>query len=63
MMICGSAFLSGVFAPLLISGGLNYLPWLAGVHLTYLSMAAAAIIGAAPYVAPLIWRLWRQTKG
>jgi hypothetical protein len=63
LMVAGSAFLAGVFVPVAVAGGTNYLPWLAGVGDRPLQLAAAAVIGALPHVAPLIWRLWRETKG
>jgi hypothetical protein len=62
-MVAGSGFLAGVFVPVTVAGGTNYLPWLASAGDRPLQLAAAAAIGAAPHIAPLLWRLWREAKG
>lgn len=62
-LVAGSGFLAGVFVPVAVAGGLNYLPWIATAGDRPLQLAAAAIIGAAPHVAPMLWCLWRETKG
>lgn len=62
-LVAGSGFLAGVFVPVAVAGGVNYLPWLGGVGDRAMHLAAAAVIGAAPHVAPLVWRLWREAKG
>ncbi|MEY2653122.1 MAG: hypothetical protein RLZZ524_149, partial [Pseudomonadota bacterium] len=61
-MVVASGFLAGVFVPVAVAGGVNYLPWLATAGDRPLQLAAAAVIGAAPHVAPLLWRLWRASK-
>jgi hypothetical protein len=62
-LVVGSGFLAGVFVPVAAAGGINYLPWLATAGDRPLQLAAAAVIGAAPHIGPVLWRLWRQTKG
>lgn len=62
-LVAGSAFLSGVFVPVAVAGGLQYAPWLAGVADRHLQLAAAALIGAAPHLAPALWRAWRASRG
>ena len=62
-LVVGSGFLAGVFVPVAVAGGLNYLPWLHAVGSRPLDLAAAAVIGAAPHVLPLLWRAWREAKG
>lgn len=62
-LVAGSGFLAGVFVPVAVAGGINYLPWLGGVGDRAMHLAAAAVIGAAPHVAPMLWRLWRESKG
>lgn len=62
-LVVGSGFLAGVFVPVAVAGGINYLPWIATAGDRALQLAAAAIIGAAPHVAPVLWRLWRESKG
>lgn len=61
-LVVASGFLAGVFVPVAVAGGLNYLPWLAAAGDRPLQLAAAALIGAAPHVAPFAWRLWRSSK-
>lgn len=61
-LVAASGFLAGVFVPVAVAGGTAYLPWLAGVPDRHLQLAAAAVIGAAPHLAPYLWRLWRATK-
>lgn len=63
MLVAASGFLAGVLVPVAVAGGINYLPWLATVNDRQLQLAAAAVIGALPHVAPLIWRTWRDSKG
>ena len=63
LLVAASGFLAGVFVPVVVAGGTHYLPWLAGVADRPLQLAAAALIGAAPHLAPVLWRLWRATKG
>lgn len=63
LLVAASGFLAGVFVPIVVAGGTHYLPWLAGVADRPLQLAAAALIGAAPHLAPVLWRLWRTTKG
>lgn len=62
-LVAASGFLAGIFVPVVVVGGTHYLPWLASVADRPLQLAAAALIGAAPHVAPSLWRLWRATKG
>lgn len=62
-LVAGSGFLAGVFVPVAVAGGTNYLPWLTAAGDRPLQLAAAAVIGALPHVAPLLWRLWRESKG
>lgn len=62
-LVAGSGFLAGVFVPVAVAGGINYLPWIATAGDRPLHLATAAVIGALPHVAPLLWRLWRETKG
>lgn len=62
-LVVGSGFLAGVFVPVAVAGGINYLPWLQHVGSRPLDLAAAALIGAAPHVLPLLWRAWREQKG
>ncbi len=61
-LVAASGFLAGIFVPIVVAGGINYLPWLSGVADRPLQLAAAALIGAAPHVAPVLWRVWRSTK-
>lgn len=63
LLVAASGFLAGVFVPVVVAGGLNYLPWLSSVADRPLQLAAAALIGAAPHIAPVLWRIWRTTKG
>ena len=63
MLVAASGFLAGVLVPVAVAGGVNYLPWLANVADRQLQLAAAAVIGALPHVAPLLWRLWRESRG
>lgn len=63
LLVASSGFLAGVFVPVVVAGGVNYLPWLTTVPDLPLQWAAAAAIGAAPHVAPTLWRLWREAKG
>ena len=63
MLVAASGFLAGVLVPVAVAGGINYLPWLATVNDRQLQLAAAAVIGALPHVAPLLWRLWRESRG
>lgn len=62
-MVAGSGFLAGVFVPIAVAGGTNYLPWIASAGDRATQMAAAALIGAAPHVLPTLWRLWQASKG
>lgn len=62
-MVAGSGFLAGVFVPVVVAGGLNYLPWLSASGDRAAHLAAAAIIGAAPHVLPLLWKIYREWKG
>jgi len=62
-MVVGSGFLAGVFVPVAVAGGVNYLPWIATAGDRAMHLAAAAIIGALPHVGPVLWRLWRESKG
>ena len=62
-LVAGSGFLAGVFVPVAVAGGTAYLPWLSNAGDRPLQLAAAALIGAAPHVAPMLWRLWRDTRG
>lgn len=62
-LVVSSGFLAGVFVPVAVAGGMNYLPWVATAGDRAMQLAAAAIIGALPHVAPLLWRLWREAKG
>lgn len=62
-LVVSSGFLAGVFVPVAVAGGMNYLPWVATAGDRAMQLAAAAIIGALPHVAPLVWRLWRESKG
>lgn len=63
MLVAGSGFLAGVFVPVAVAGGVNYLPWISAAGDRAMDLAAAAIIGAAPHVLPLIWKAWRESKG
>lgn len=63
MLVAGSGFLAGVFVPVAVAGGVNYLPWISAAGDRAMHLAAAAIIGAAPHVLPLIWKAWRESKG
>lgn len=63
MLVAASGFLAGILVPVAVAGGINYLPWLATVNDRQLQLAAAAVIGALPHVAPLAWRLWRESRG
>lgn len=63
LLMAGSAFLAGIFAPLAIAGGIHYFPWMGGVEHGGLRLAAGGLIGAAPHLAPVLWRMWRQNKG
>lgn len=63
MLVAASGFLAGVLVPVAVVGGINYLPWLASVNDRQLQLAAAAVIGALPHLAPLLWRIWRESKG
>ena len=63
LLMAGSAFLAGIFTPVAIAGSVNYLPWLTSVEHTGLRLAAGGMIWAAPHLAPLLWRLWRESKG
>lgn len=62
-LVVASGFLAGVFVPVAVAGGINYLPWLSTAGDRAVTLAAAAIIGALPHVAPTLWRLWRENKG
>lgn len=62
-LVAASGFLAGIFVPVAVAGGVNYLPWLSGAGDRPLQLAAAAVIGALPHVGPLLWRLWRESKG
>ena len=61
-LVVASGFLAGVFVPVVVAGGTAYLPWLATVPDRHLQLAVAALIGAAPHLAPHLWRLWRAAK-
>lgn len=61
-LVAGSGFLAGIFVPLAVAGGINYLPWVAQAGDRPLQLAAAAIIGALPHVAPVLWRLWKDRR-
>lgn len=61
-LVAASGFLAGVFVPVAVAGGVNYLPWLHSAGDRALHLAAAAVIGALPHVAPTVWRLWREAK-
>lgn len=63
MLVAASGFLAGVLVPVAVAGGINYLPWLGTVNDRQLQLAAAAVIGALPHVAPLLWRMWRESRG
>lgn len=63
MLVAGSGFLAGVFVPVAVAGGVNYLPWISAAGDRAMHLAAAAIIGAAPHVLPLVWKAWRESKG
>lgn len=63
LLVASSGFLAGVFVPIVVAGGINYLPWMLTAGDRAMHLAAAALIGAAPHVAPLLWRLWREAKG
>lgn len=63
LLVASSGFLAGVFVPVAVVGGVNYLPWVTAAGDRPLQLAAAALIGAAPHVAPVLWRLWREAKG
>lgn len=63
MLVASSGFLAGVFAPIALAGGVNYLPWISSAGDRAAHLAAAAVIGAAPHVLPLIWKAWRESKG
>lgn len=62
-LVAGSGFLAGVFVPVAVAGGVNYLPWLSASGDRAMHIAAAAVIGAAPHVLPLLWRTYRDWKG
>jgi hypothetical protein len=62
-LVAASGFLAGVFVPVAVAGGVNYLPWMASAGDRPLQLAAAAVIGALPHVGPVLWRIWRETKG
>lgn len=62
-LVVGSGFLAGVFVPVAVAGGVAYLPWVSAAGDRATHLAAAAIIGALPHVAPLLWRLWQEQKG
>jgi len=63
MLVAGSGFLAGVFVPVVVAGGVNYLPWLHSAGDRAMHLAAAAIIGAAPHVLPLLWKIYKESKG
>jgi len=62
-LVVSSGFLAGVFVPVAVAGGVAYLPWVATAGDRAMQLAAAAVIGALPHIAPLLWRLWREAKG
>lgn len=62
-LVVASGFLAGVFVPVAVAGGINYLPWLAAAGDRPLQLAAAAVIGALPHLAPTLWRAWQQKQG
>ena len=61
-LVAGSGFLAGVFVPITVAGGVNYLPWISGAGDHGMQWAAAAIIGAAPHVLPLLWKAYREWR-
>lgn len=63
ILAASGGFFAGVFWPVAVAGGLNYVPWLSGVGDHPLRMAAAFVLGAAPQLAPVAWRLFREWKG
>ena len=63
MLVASSGFLAGVFAPIALAGGVNYLPWISSAGDRAAHLAAAAVIGAAPHILPLLWKLYREWKG
>lgn len=63
MLVASSGFLAGVFAPIALAGGVNYLPWISNAGDRAAHIAAAAIIGAAPHVLPLAWKIYKEWKG
>ena len=62
-LVAGSGFLAGVFVPIAVAGGVNYLPWISSAGDRAMQLAAAAVIGAAPHVLPLIWQTYKDWKG
>ena len=62
-LVATSGFLAGVVVPVVVAGGINYVPWLAGVSNQSLQLTAAFLFGAAPHIGPSLWRTWRATKG
>lgn len=63
MLVASSGFLAGVFVPVAVAGGLNYLPWISAAGDRAAHLAAAAVIGAAPHVLPLFWKTYKDWKG
>jgi hypothetical protein len=59
----GIAFIAGAAAPAFAAWSANYFESLKGVETSALAIAAAVAIGAAPYVAPLGLKLYREWKG
>lgn len=61
-LVAGSGFLAGVFVPVAVAGGINYLPWISTAGDRAMHLAAAAIIGAAPHVLPTLWKAYRDWR-
>ena len=61
-LVAGSGFLAGVFVPVTVAGGINYLPWISTAGDRAMHLAAAALIGAAPHVLPLVWKSYREWR-
>lgn len=61
-LLAGSMFLAGTLVPVAVAGSVEYLPWLVKVEPAMLQRALAFLIGSAPFVGPVAWRVWRDRK-
>jgi hypothetical protein len=62
-LVVASGFMAGIFMPIAVAGGTHYLPWLTAAGDRPLQLAAAALLGVLPHLAPVLWRLYREQKG